>query len=47
MTMEPVTLGSDEHSSAGDIQEKIGLQLVRSTLTWIPEMSRELDTMAL
>ena len=36
--MEPITPGSDEHSSAGGIQEKIGPPSVRSALIWIEQV---------
>ena len=47
MMMEPVTLGGDEHSNAGGIQEKIGQPFVISTLIWIIALSRGVDLMTL
>ena len=45
--MEPVTSGGGERSNTGGIQEKIGQPLVIYALTWIPALSRGLDSMAL
>ena len=46
-TMEPIILGGGECSDTAAIQEKIGQTSVRSALTWIPALSRGLDSMAL
>ena len=45
--METVTSGGGEHSNTGGIQEKIGQPSVKFALTWIPALSRGLDSMAL
>ena len=47
MTMEQISSGGGERSNAGDTLEKTGQQSVKSALTWIPALSRGLDSMAI